>query len=62
MNLPNSGDFCLNCGNIVDLPIYSDLIECQFCNHKTKAIGRQLFYQRLLIKYYNHKKRLLKWS
>ncbi len=49
MNLPNSGDFCLNCGNIVDLPIYSDLIECLFCNHKTKAIGKSIAYKSKII-------------
>lgn len=38
-NIPNISDFCDDCGNLVDLPIYSNEIECQICKFKKSALG-----------------------
>ena len=40
-NVPNISDFCQECGNLVELPIHSDYIECQICNFKKPALGIQ---------------------
>eukprot|EP00828_Plagiopyla_frontata_P010640 TRINITY_DN15711_c0_g1_i2.p2 TRINITY_DN15711_c0_g1~~TRINITY_DN15711_c0_g1_i2.p2 ORF type:complete len:127 (-),score=18.97 TRINITY_DN15711_c0_g1_i2:90-470(-) len=33
-NIPHSADFCQQCGNILELPLASNYIECQKCGYK----------------------------
>ena len=41
-NLKTTTDFCPDCGNLLDLPIYTDFIECHNCNYKCHAKGKNI--------------------
>jgi len=38
-NLKSASDFCPECGNILELPLYGDHIECNFCDYKCHILG-----------------------
>lgn len=38
-NLKSASDFCPECGNILELPLYGDDIECNFCEYKIHILG-----------------------
>ncbi len=38
-NLKSASDFCPECGNILELPLYDDFIECNSCNYKCHILG-----------------------
>ena len=38
-NLKAASDFCPECGNILELPLYTDYIECLSCNYKCHILG-----------------------
>ncbi len=37
--LKTSADFCLECGDLLNLPIYSDKLECSKCGFKIHLLG-----------------------
>ena len=37
--LKASADFCLECGDLLNLPIYSDNLECPKCGFKISLLG-----------------------
>ena len=39
-NLKSAADFCPECGNILELPLYDDYIECNFCNYRCHILGK----------------------
>lgn len=42
--LKSSADFCLECGDMLTLPIYSDFIECPKCGFKVSILGIAHFF------------------
>ena len=37
--LKTSADFCLECGDLLNLPIYSSHLECSKCGFKIHLLG-----------------------
>ena len=42
--LKTSADFCLECGDLLNLPIFSENLECSKCGFKIHLLGFFLYY------------------
>jgi hypothetical protein len=40
--LKSSADFCLECGDLLNLPIFSDYLECPKCGFKVSLLGNNI--------------------
>ena len=41
-NLKAASDFCPECGNILELPLYTDFIECASCDYKCHILSKNI--------------------